>query len=184
MKLVVSSIFILLLGGLVVADAMLVEGWPPTAAPAVDVQKPGVVKQSANSPLAILAAAKLAVAKQSQPTLLEQVITNKQAIERFNILDDNTPIGSIAWYEGLEVNDYFIAMRESLFTSFSSSVKDLQDTTVRKPGSPTVEKLEFNDQQLAPGTTVFMRVRQRLYEIHIEDGFELDMRGVINKLTD
>jgi len=185
MKTLVSLLFVLLLGGLTVADAMLIEGWPPTpkvvAQP--DNSPTGVVKQGAKDPLAIVAAAKLTAVEQSQTTLLEQVVANKENIQQFNVLDGNTPIGSIAWHDGVTVGDEYKEMKDSLFTSFSDSVIGLKDTTMREAGKVTVYKIEFKDEKIAPGTTVLMRIQQRFYEIHIEDGFELDMKGVIEELS-
>ncbi len=183
MKTFVSLLFVLLLGGLAVADAMYVEGWPPTPVNIVPIDTPGVVKQSAKNPIDILTDAKLKAVKHSQTTLLQQVVTNGETIEQFNIFDGDTPAGSIAWYEGLAVNDGYAAMKESLFTSFSNEVTGLQDITTREPGQPTINKLQFKDPKIAEGTIILMRVRQRFYEIHIEDEFELDIKGVIEELS-
>ena len=91
--------------------------------------------------------------------------------------------GLIAWTESAEVKNYFLALKEALHASFSPRVKDLLDETQRIPGKPPRNFLSFLDECLSPERLVFLRVRERLYEIRITEGNDEAIFRAVDELT-
>ncbi|OGJ62578.1 hypothetical protein A3C37_03970 [Candidatus Peribacteria bacterium RIFCSPHIGHO2_02_FULL_53_20] len=117
-------------------------------------------------------------------TILRTVIPSQEAeVSTYVLLLNGDRAGLIAWTESPQVKNYFLALKEALHASFSPRVKDLLDETQRLPGKPPRNFLTFLDEGLSPERLVFLRVRERLYEIRIAEGRDAEMFALIEELT-
>lgn len=117
-------------------------------------------------------------------TILRTVIPAQEAeVSTFVLLLNGDRSGLIAWTESANVKNYFLALKEALHASFSPRVKDLLDETQRLPGKPPRNFLTFLDEGLSPERLVFLRVRERLYEIRIAEGGDEAMFQLVEELT-
>ena len=119
----------------------------------------------------------------SEKTLLKKIVPSDLTVHSHAILADNDRAGSISWIDSTKVKIYFRALKEALHTSFSPSVSDLIDETQRVKGRPTMNLLTFFDAELSPERIVFVRVRQRLYELHVTEGNDDAIFALIDELT-
>ncbi|TSC96740.1 MAG: hypothetical protein Greene101449_1403, partial [Candidatus Peregrinibacteria bacterium Greene1014_49] len=117
-------------------------------------------------------------------TILRTVIPAQEAeVPTYALLLNGDRSGLIAWTESPKVKNYFLALKEALHASFSTRVQDLLDETQRLPGHPPRNFLTFLDEGLSPERLVFLRVRERLYEIRIAEGYDEAMFGLVEELT-
>lgn len=117
-------------------------------------------------------------------TILRTVIPAQEArVDTYVLLLDGDRAGLIAWTESSNVKNYFLALKEALHASFSPRVKDLLDETQRLPGKPPRNFLTFLDEGLSPERLVFLRVRERLYELRIAEGRDAEMFELMEELT-
>ena len=123
------------------------------------------------------------------PTSIEKIVLDRVApqseatVEKHVLLLDGDRAGVIAWVESPKVKDYFLKVKEVLHGSFTTKVQDLIDETQRRENLPVRNLLTFFDPGLLPERVVFVRVRQRLFEIHIADGKSKELFDLIEELT-
>jgi hypothetical protein len=118
---------------------------------------------------------------QHESTLLEQVAKTTIPIE-YRTLLINDRIGSIAWIDGPTAKSTFTSLKEKLLVFFSSNVTNVVDETVQQPGQPVVNRLSFLDPAISPERFVLLRIRERLYELHITPGQEKAIDPLISAL--
>lgn len=144
----------------------------------------GVRKATGPDVLVALSALGFEVALSDELTILRTVIPTQEANVSVRVLLlDGDRAGLIAWTESSQVKNYFLALKEALHASFSPRVKDLLDETQRLPGKPPRNFLTFFDEGLSSERIVFLRVRERLYEIRIAEGNDAEMFGLVEELT-
>lgn len=121
----------------------------------------------------------------SELSILRSVIPASEAdVLTKALLKDGDRAGVIAWTESPQVKTYFLSLKEALHTSFSPRVEDLLDETQRIPGKPPRNFLTFIDPGLSPERMIFLRVRERLYELRIAEGNEEAMYQLVDALTE
>lgn len=91
--------------------------------------------------------------------------------------------GTLAWVESSEAKDEFLSLKEALMPAFSPQLSGLIDTTVRTPGSPTLNVLSFKDPALNPNQLEFARSRNRLFELHATPGMETPLAALLEDLA-
>lgn len=117
-------------------------------------------------------------------TILRTVIpATESTVYEHVLLLDGDRAGLIAWTESPKVKQFFLALKDALHASFSPHVKDLLDETQRIPGKPPRNFLTFFDAGLSSERIVFLRVRERLYEIRIAEGKDAVMFELVDALT-
>lgn len=114
-------------------------------------------------------------------TFLAQVAKD-QAVNSYALMKDNDRAGSISWIDG-DSKQAFISLKEALLSAFSDQVTDLSDKTVQEEGKPTRNILTFRDPALSEETLTFIRIRERLYEIHTAQNKHDAMNAAIESLT-
>lgn len=72
-----------------------------------------------------------------------------------------------SWIENDDVKTIFGNLKQALQEQFSGKLTDLKDETLTAPNGPTVNVLSFFDPALSAERLIFLRVRTRLYEIHV-----------------
>jgi|GEM_PF-6544618 len=75
---------------------------------------------------------------------------------------------------GSSVKKVMAALKQALQEQFSANLTDLRDETITSPTGPPVDLLSFTDPNISKEPLLFLRVRDKLYELHIaENGKEL-----------
>jgi len=144
--------------------------------------KPVSITQGPNV-LEALVARKYTFADVKNESLLEMIITDETPVHAYTLLHDGDRAGLLAWTESSRVKVYFLSLKEALHTSFSANVSDLIDETKNEPGKPTYNLLTFFDPAISEERLVFVRSRERLYELHIAEGNDDLMFELVEELT-
>jgi hypothetical protein len=192
---VIAGIFLLALVGLATADVLLVEGVPEMLATSGDPEIPpavttttggttGIVKITGPDVLATIAQLGFTPQETTELSILRTVVPQQEAmVESHVLLKNGDRAGLIAWVESADVKNYYLALKEALHSSFSPEVRDLLDETQQQPGRPTRNLLTFLDPGLSSERIVFVRVRERLYELHVAPGNDDVLFELVEALT-
>lgn len=73
----------------------------------------------------------------------------------------------LSWIESDDVKDIMTNLKKSLQDQFSVQVSDLLDETRQVPNGPPMDVLRFLDPAISSEEIYILRVRNRLYEIHV-----------------
>jgi hypothetical protein len=145
----------------------------------------GVRKASGPDVLQTIATFGMEIQESDELTILRTVIpVTESTVNQHVLLLDGDRAGLIAWTESPKVKQFFLALKDALHASFSPHVKDLLDETQRIPGKPPRNFLTFFDEGLSSERIVFLRVRERLYEIRIVEGRDDVMFELVDALTE
>ncbi|MCK5020412.1 MAG: hypothetical protein KAS32_25475 [Candidatus Peribacteraceae bacterium] len=145
----------------------------------------GVQKLSGPDVLKLLKALEFDEKPLKGKTIIEQIIPKEVAETNSRILLKNGDrAGSISWVETLQVKTYFLAVKDALHTVFSPNLRDLVHEPQQRDGRPTRNLLTFFDPMLSEERIVFVRVRERLYELRISDGMDEEIFALVEKLTE
>ena len=187
-KIAVTSALALFLAGLGTVDAYLTEdvlpaavieaptlGAKPSAQPVAKAEGPDVLKSMVELGFT------LEVEKQT--SLLEQVVPAGTPLQYRTLLLENDRAGYVIWADSPSVKTYFTALKEALLGSFSGQVTDLRDETSHESGRPVVNTLTFLDPTISEDRILFVRVQERLYELHLVRGKEELLQPLIDVLT-
>ncbi len=111
------------------------------------------------------------------------VLLPDETVEIRDLFTNDQYAGTIAWVESPEVKDEFLALKDALLPAFSPQLSGLVDTTIRTPGLPTRNVLSFRDPALNPNALSFIRVRNRLFELHSTPGMEELLENLVSEVT-
>ncbi len=196
-----GGVFLAILLGLGISDALLLEPPPITKEPTQVAQEPEPQQPSepANEPTtgntsstqassvpagyvarptgpdipAILAQQGFSFQATTEPSFLEQLLAETSTtVEKRVLLLNGDRVGILAWTRTPSVKTHFGRLKETLHTAFSPDVQDLQDEIERVEGQPTRNVLTFLDPAISQERVVFVRVREELYEARIAPGNE------------
>ena len=203
-RITITVTILTLVVGLVVADTALLEPLPPRSSLnlsqvwqqvlRLNVSQSSTTKSPPSAPRGAvekrseftieeqLPALGIEAKESNESTMLEQITQENDSLIQRTLLERGDRIGSIAWINTPLVKEYFIVLKESLSQSFSPALDNLVDTTRRLPGKPVVDELSFYDPGIAQEKLVFLRIRSRLYELHVAPGRMEEMQGVIEEL--
>lgn len=107
------------------------------------------------------------LAQLTQPDLSRTVI----------LLRNNDRAFLFSWIENDEVKEIMSALKKLLEDQFSPELTDLTDETMTSATGAPVDILRFYDPSISTEHIVFLRIRNRLYELHIaENGEEISDR--------
>ncbi|MDP7477545.1 MAG: hypothetical protein QF442_03795 [Candidatus Peribacteraceae bacterium] len=197
-KIKITAGLLLLMLILGTADIALVEGFPseqpsePTTTGRVDTNTPkpskplppgGVAKFSGPNIEKLLSDQGFRMAEAREDSILQRVVPEGVSIETHVMLRKGDRAGLIAWVNSPDVKRYYIVLKEALHSAFTPDVRDLLDETQRREGRPTRNLLTFFDPGIAPERVVFVRVRERLYEIRVSEGSSTEVFNLIEELT-
>lgn len=73
----------------------------------------------------------------------------------------------LSWIESDDVKDIMTNLKKSLQDQFSVQVTNLLDETRQSPDGPPMDVLRFIDPAISSEEIYILRVRNRLYEIHV-----------------
>lgn len=89
----------------------------------------------------------------------------------------------MSWLENSDVKTIFGNLKQGLQEQFSSKLSDLRDETITVPDGPPVNILSFVDPALSSERLIFLRVRTRLYEIHVAKNGETIVDQLMAELS-
>lgn len=186
---IVTALFVLVLGGLIAADALFADR-PVTAALWETIVPNGETEPQNgvaphNGPEVATAINNLEgweANEQEVESLLSQIAVN-QEIHSISLLKDGDRAGAIIWIETPEVKQVHADLKEALLASFSEQMKNLRDETVVEAGRPVQNITSFDDPVLSEDHIAFLRVRERLYEIQLIDELKDDEQLLIDALS-
>lgn len=141
----------------------------------------GVAKAGEADVEATLTAMGFTLAPSEDLTFLAQV-SRDQEVQSFTILQNNDRVGSVSWIDG-DSKAAFISLKEALLSAFSDQVTGLSDKTVQDEGKPTLNVLTFRDPALSEETLTFIRIRERLYEVHTALNKQDAVNAAVEALT-
>lgn len=99
------------------------------------------------------------------------------------LLRNNDRAFHFSWMETSDVKTIFAALKQSLQEQFSGKVIDLVDETRTPENGPPVDYLSFIDPVLSAERIVFLRVRTRLYEIHVAENGDALLEKFVGELS-
>ncbi len=144
----------------------------------------GVVKQSGPNVADVLLAQELTTSPSTDQSFLQQIVPPVDPVQTMVLLKDGDRVGLLSWVDSSDVQTYFLSLKEALHSSFSPDVRDLIDETQRREGRPTRNFLTFFDPGISPEERfVFVRVRERLYEMRFTDENKDTMFALMEALT-
>ncbi|NOS68139.1 MAG: hypothetical protein HOO67_07330 [Candidatus Peribacteraceae bacterium] len=180
-KLLLCLVFILILLTMGTADYILTGGTFkfPSA-------QEGIAKKTEPDVTVIAESQGLSVTETTERNLLSAVLpaTARTGLSARVLLKDNDRAATIAWIDSRDVKEIFTALRKSLRPKFSVKLLDLIDETQSQAGKPPRDVLSFLDPAINPERLLFVRVRERLYEIHMTEGHEDEVNRLIDALTE
>lgn len=142
---------------------------------------PGVVKKGVSTKKAVginvtdvLAKLQLISQPTGEASFLSLTAADKTKVQTSVLLRNNDRAFLFSWTESDDVKKHFASLKQALQEQFSGKVSDLVDEVRTSDNGPPVDYLSFLDPALSAERIVFLRVRTRLYELHIaENGTEL-----------
>lgn len=189
-RLLVVTGFLAVLAGLGVTDAFMtasINTYPTynqIADDGTNVSPPGGVAPVVDPDVFdVLTELQMVTEQPREQGLLERIVPTGTPVTARVLLKDNDRIGYFAFVESAGVKDYFRALKDALHASFSKDVTDLLDTTDTRQGKPTRNILTFLDPSISEERVLFLRVRQRLYELHTVKGKEADAQVLVEALS-
>lgn len=180
----IGTLFTLILAGLATADVLILR--EPLFLPAsLQPQQPGQGIGRQQSPVVgdILQSQGIQTQPSDRPSLLERTLQGQEPVTTVILLKDNDRLGLLSWVESPRSKNLFSALREALLSSLSPSVKDLRDERLTPQDRPPRTELSFSDPALSDEKMTLMRIRDRIYELHVATGREATMAGLIDALT-
>lgn len=116
----------------------------------------------------------------TESSFLEALASANAGVQVVALLKDNDRAFLFSWLEHDEVKSMFSSLKQALQERFSGKVTDLIDETRSSADGPPVDVLSFFDPSLSAEKIFFLRVRNRLYEIHVAKNGE----GVLGQLVE
>jgi hypothetical protein len=190
-RILLSVGFTTLLVALGASDAFLTKGTMKFPSPLTAQVAPmantgpsaGIVRHNGPSVESILQAQSLALLPASQQSLLSRIVKDPSQVRTVALLKDDTRIALFSWMETSNAKTYFTALKDALHSSFSSAIQDLRDEMELSSTRPARNILTFKDPAIDPERIVLLRIRQRLFELHVTDGKNADVDALVEALS-
>lgn len=103
----------------------------------------------------------------AEASFLSFVVADKSAVKTWVLLKNNDRAFLFSWIDNDDAKTIMSSLKQALSEQFSGKLTDLVDETRTQDSGPPVDVLSFTDPTLSPEKIMFLRVRTRLYEIHI-----------------
>jgi len=182
--LLTAAAFTLILLVLAVTDATVSRVSSSLPSPfAADAGQQAQAKDDGPAVEDILQERGLEIASSDEKGVIQRIVPEATGVRTHVILKDGDRLALLSWMESPQVKTYFSALKNALLTSFSADVRDLRDETLSGEGKPTVNFLTFIDPAIAPERIVFLRVRERLLELHIVAGKDADVAALLTEFS-
>ncbi|MBP9773793.1 MAG: hypothetical protein KBD00_04140 [Candidatus Peribacteraceae bacterium] len=103
-------------------------------------------------------------------SILGRVVPPGTATQTNVLLKNNDRSALFSWTDSPDSKTLFGQLKQSLQQSFSGQVRDLQDERIEPETGTSYDILRFTDETISPEHIIFLRVRTRIYEIHVTTG--------------
>lgn len=150
----------------------------------------GVVKKGVSTKKAsginvegVLAKLQLVTQETNEASFLLLTAPDKAKVKTYVLLRNNDRAFLFSWMESDDVKSIFAGLKQALQEQFSGKVTDLVDETRSPAGGPPVDYLTFIDPALSAERIVFLRVRTRLYELHVAENGDAMLEQLIAELS-
>jgi len=104
-------------------------------------------------------------------------------VETHVLIRNNDRAFLFSWIDSNDAKSMFSSLKQELSEQFSGKMTDLIDTTKTGESGPPVDILSFTDPTLSAERVMFLRVRTRLYEIHIAKNGEDMLASLVAALS-
>ncbi len=180
-KLLIAAGFICVLLLLGTSDVLLTKGTLH-----LPKQDDGIAKKAGPDVVKIAEAQGFTVTETTEQNLLPIVLSPgaKATFTARVLLQDDDRVATIGWIDSQDVKEIFTDVRKLLRSSFSMRLTDLTDETQTAQGMAPRDVLSFRDPAILEDRALFVRVRERLYELHVKEGREGEMNALIDALTE
>lgn len=108
---------------------------------------------------------------------------DRNAVQTFVLLKNNDRAFLFSSLESDDVKAIFSGLKQALQEQFSGKVTDLVDENRTPEDGPPVDILSFMDPALSSEKIIFLRVRNRLYEIHVAKNGEDVVDRLVEELS-
>ena len=166
------------------ATAMQDSGQPTAATTSAADTGGGVAKQNGPDILTVLKAHGITAMENKEKGIIDRVIAGRAPVFSWAMMKDRDRLGFLSVAESPEIKVIFLALKEALQSSFSPNIKDLLDEAQNRSGKPPRNFLSFLDPAISEERIVFVRVRERLYEVHIAPGKDKEVFDVVDALSE
>jgi hypothetical protein len=185
-KLEFGFLYFLVLGFLVAADVRMTSSLTiiPSYAQSTSSIAGGVQKKDAPVVTNVLQSLGITIKPTEDKGLLARVVPETTNVDRKILLLKGDRMAFFAVVESPDVRTYFTSLKEALQNSFSPQMRDLVDVTEAPEGHPIRNILSFVDPTLSEEKLIFVRSRDRLYEIHVAAGKDNEAQQLVEKLTE
>ncbi len=151
---------------------------------------PNVVKKGVSTKKAqnmniddILAQLQLIIEKTNETSFMMLIAPEKSSVQTVVLLRNNDRAFLLSWMEHDNVKAVFASLKQALQEQFSGKVTNLIDETRTPANKPPVDYLSFTDPALSSERIVFLRIRTRLYELHIAKNGEDLLEQLVAELS-
>jgi hypothetical protein len=189
-RLLTATGFVTVLAGLGVADVLwtkdkfvLPENLQATVGTAEESSIGNVSKRSGASLEDVFKDQNIEATDTDQGSLLSRIVGSATSVHTQVLLKDNDRILLFSWVENPEVKEEFQAIKDTLHDAFSANVSNLEDISQTPSDGPPYNLLSFKDPAISDERIIFLRIRQRLYELHVADGKDTDAESLIAALA-
>lgn len=118
----------------------------------------------------------------SETALLETVLGSTD-VQKIALLRNEDRAAGLAWIDVPDAKEVLFALKQAMLQNFSGNVTDVVDETRRPADAAPHDILSFRDPAIGPERLLFVRVRTRLYEFHIREGFEPEIDALVLELA-
>ncbi len=115
----------------------------------------------------VLASLQLVARPTDEASLLALTVNDPSLVKTMALLRNNDRALLFAWAEGDQVKTILSAIKQALQDQFSGKLSGLVDETRTQENGPPYDILSFTDPAISTERIIFLRVRNRLYEIHV-----------------
>lgn len=180
----IGTVFTLVLAGLAAADALLLQ--EPLVLPAsLQPRDPedGIGRQLSPVVGDVLQGQGIVTQPSDRPSLIERTLQGQEPVTTVILLKENDRLGLLSWVESPRSKNLFSALREALLNTLSPSVQDLRDERLTPQDRPPRTELSFLDPTLSEEKITLIRIRDRIYELHVAEGKVEAVAGLMEALT-
>lgn len=108
---------------------------------------------------------------------------DRSKVQTYVLLKNNDRAFLFSWIEEDDVKVIFNSLKQALSEQFSGKLEDLIDETQYPDNGPPRDVLSFFDPALSPEKITFLRIKNRLYEIHTSKNAETLLPALIDALS-
>ncbi|MEQ1849765.1 MAG: hypothetical protein ABL890_04205 [Candidatus Peribacteraceae bacterium] len=119
----------------------------------------------------------------NEQSLIEQAAGAGASVKKVVLLRNNDRAYFFAMIQGATVKKTFATLKQQLQELFSANLKELKDQTITSETGPPVDMLSFIDPAISKEPLLFLRVRDRLYELRVAGNGQELLDALVRELS-